>query len=393
MTDDSQRTSRHDGAETDQHDQTEQRERTEQTMSDDQTTNDETTNDETLDSADVTAEHDDDTAEHDADVDAETGADDATDAQTEDAVEHDEDKQPATPMPVDIVYDDEEDDQTPADDDAGHRPALDQTDALIASFLGTDQNADGTAAKPVSAERPAEAAPVIMASRIDREITDADSTVFATYPTLAFKHVQVAAGKAEPPFRDPLTMEFYARRVYVVTVSSEAQRMALMGLLTGMTRPSAGHMTFKSKDMQELTGAEYRGHFVGLMLQRNTLRADLSAIDNVTNAMEASGRNFLKPKAVIADELLQRVGLPSELNDTRVSKLPELHRRRVALAKALCCEPAAVIADDPVAGVDEPVRGQLLDVLRQAARKENRTVIIVTSDASLKSVADKTYEL
>lgn len=383
MTDDSQRTSRHDGAETDQHDQTEQRERTEQTMSDDQTTNDETTNDETLDSADVTAEHDDVTAEHDADVDAETGADDA------------EDKQPATPMPVDIVYDDEEDDQAAADDDAdaGHRPALDQTDALIASFLGTDQNAGDTAAKPVSAERPAEAAPVIMASRIDREITDADSTVFATYPTLAFKHVQVAAGKAEPPFRDPLTMEFYARRVYVVTVSSEAQRMALMGLLTGMTRPSAGHMTFKSKDMQELTGAEYRGHFVGLMLQRNTLRADLSAIDNVTNAMEASGRNFLKPKAVIADELLQRVGLPSELNDTRVSKLPELHRRRVALAKALCCEPAAVIADDPVAGVNEPVRGQLLDVLRQAARKENRTVIIVTSDASLKSVADKTYEL
>lgn len=382
MTDDSQRTSRHDGAETDQHDQTEQRERTEQTMSDDQTTNDETTNDETLDSADTTAEHD-------ADVDAETGADDAEDT-TDDA----EDKQPATPMPVDIVYDDEEDDQAADDDaDAGHRPALDQTDALIASFLGTDQNAGGTAAKPVSAERPAEAAPVIMASRIDREITDADSTVFATYPTLAFKHVQVAAGKAEPPFRDPLTMEFYARRVYVVTVSSEAQRVALMGLLTGMTRPSAGHMTFKSKDMQELTGAEYRGHFVGLMLQRNTLRADLSAIDNVTNAMEASGRNFLKPKAVIADELLQRVGLPSELNDTRVSKLPELHRRRVALAKALCCEPAAVIADDPVAGVDEPVRGQLLDVLRQAARKENRTVIIVTSDASLKSVADKTYEL
>ncbi|NMN00624.1 ABC transporter ATP-binding protein [Bifidobacterium sp. DSM 109958] len=360
--------------ERDQHEQPEPTEKTEQTMSDDQNTD----------------QHDDDQTNADQ-TNAETT--DQTTADADDNAETDtETKDAATPMPIDIVYDDEED--APADAaDAGHRPALDQTDALIASFLGTDAPKDAAGAKPVSAEKPAEAAPVIMASRIDREITDADSTVFATYPTLAFKRVEVAAKQGGSPFPEPLDLAFYDRRVYVVTVSSEAQRMALMGLLTGMTRPAGGHVMFKSKDMQELTGTEYRSHYVGLMLQRNTLRADLSAIDNVTNAMEASGRNFLKPKHIIAEELLQRVGLPSELHETRVAKLPEIHRRRVALAKALCCEPAAVIADDPVAGVDEPVRGQLLGVLKQVARKENKTVVIVTTDASLASVADKTYAL
>lgn len=294
---------------------------------------------------------------------------------------------------VDIVYDDEEDDGAAAGDDE-HRPALDQTDALIASFLGTDANAVKTAAKPASAQQPAEAAPVMVASKIDREITDNDSTVFSTYPALAFKQVVPATRRgAAAPFDDPLDLAFYSRRVYAVSVHSDEQRIALLELLAGLARPSSGRIMFKSKNMDEITGAEYRGHFAGLVLQRNALRTDLTALDNITNAMEASGRNFLKPKPIIAEELLNEVGLPAELHSTAVSALPEIHRRRVAIARALCCEPALLIADAPVAGIEDPTRSELLGLFKKIARKDDKAVIIVTSGDDLSGFVDKTITL
>ncbi|KAB8287395.1 ATP-binding cassette domain-containing protein [Bifidobacterium avesanii] len=298
------------------------------------------------------------------------------------------DDQPA--VPYGIVYDDAEED---------HKPALDQTDALIAAALGLP--ADGAAkaaatkdAKPASAEKPAEAAPVMVASKIDKEISRKDSVVFSTYPTLAFKHVGYAYKKNGPKALDAVDLAFYDRRVYAVVPSSDEQRVTLLGLMTAMLRPTDGRVMFKSKDLEEITGNEFRGHFAGLVLQRNSLRGDLTALDNIVNAMEASGRNFLKPKPLIAEDLLEEVGFPSEHNGTPARELPDIYLRRVAIAKALSCEPAMIIADEPVAGLEDPTRGDIIALLRRIAHKENKTVVIVTTDADLAhDAADKIYTL
>lgn len=300
-------------------------------------------------------------------------------------------------VPFGIVYDDETDDETGAaadDAESGeHKPALDQTDALIASFLGTDAASPSTAdAKPVSKEKPAEAAPVMVASKIDKEITDNDSVVFSTYPTLAFKHVTFTAKKGAEPLIDDADLAFHDRRLYVVRVRSDEQRIAVLSLMANMAHPTEGHVMFKSKDLEELTGAEYRGHFAGLIPQLNAVRADLGALDNIVNAMEGSGRNFLKPKPLIAESLLTKVGVPSEYHDALIATMPDVMRRRVAIAKALCCEPSLIIADNPVQDVEDPERGELLDLFKRIAHKDGKTVIIIAStDEPLP--ADKTYSL
>ncbi|MBT1180328.1 ATP-binding cassette domain-containing protein [Bifidobacterium vespertilionis] len=295
-------------------------------------------------------------------------------------------------VPFGIVYDDE--DTLPAADDAvnaDHKPQLDQTDALIAAALGLP--ADAKKAEPASKEKPAEAAPVMVASKIDREISDDNSLVFSSYPTLAFKRVSYAPKRGENLLED-VDLAFYDRRVYAVVVSSDEQRVAVLSLLSALTRPTSGHVMFKSKDMDEITGSEFRGHFAGLVLQRNSLRGDLSVLDNIVNAMEASGRNFLKPKPLIAEDLLEEVGFPTEHNETKASKLPDIHLRRAAIAKALSCEPAILIADEPVAGLEDPTRSDILNILKKVARKDNKTVIIVTADAAMAAeVADKVYTL
>lgn len=296
-------------------------------------------------------------------------------------------------VPFGIVYDDE--DTLPAADDAtnaDHKPQLDQTDALIAAALGLPAD-DAKKAEPASKEKPAEAAPVMVASKIDREISDDNSLVFSSYPTLAFKRVSYAPKRGENLLED-VDLAFYDRRVYAVVVSSDEQRVAVLSLMSALARPTGGHVMFKSKDMDEITGTEFRGHFAGLVLQRNSLRGDLSVLDNIVNAMEASGRNFLKPKPLIAEDLLEEVGFPTEHNETKASKLPDIHLRRVAIAKALSCEPAVLIADEPVAGLEDPTRSDILNILKKVARKDNKTVIIVTADAAMAAeVADKVYTL
>lgn len=305
----------------------------------------------------------------------------------------------APAVPFGIVYDDEADEQSVADGAAegGHAPALDQTDALIAAALGLPAKdaAKATAdAETTSGEKPAEAAPVMVASKIDREISREDSIVFSTYPTLAFKRVGYTAGRRGPKVLDGVDLAFYDRRVYAVVPSSDEQRVALLTLMTAMGRPEEGHVMFKSKDLEEIAGTELRGHFAGLVLQRNSLRGDLTALGNIVNAMDASGRNFLKPKPLIAEDLLAEVGFPAEHNETRVSELPDIHRRRVAIAKALSCEPAVIIADEPVAELEDPTRSEIIALFRRIAHKDNKTVVIVTEDADLAhDVADKIYTL
>ena len=318
-------------------------------------------------------------------------------AENNDADDANPDAEPQQPeIPFGIVYDDETDDKPGSPNAAeagGCQPAMDQTDALIASFLGTDAaSPSATDATPVSKEKPAEAAPVMVASKIDREITNNDSIVFSTYPTLAFKHVTYTVKKGAEPLIDDADFAFHSRRLYAVRVHSDEQRIAAISLMANMAHPTTGHVMFKSKDLEELTGAEYRGHFAGLIPQLNAVRGELSAMDNIVNAMEGSGRNFLKPKPLIAESLLNKVGVASEYHDALVATMPDVMRRRVAIAKALCCEPSLIIADNPVLDIEDPERGELLDLFKRIAHKDGKTVIIIDStDGPLP--ADRTYML
>jgi putative ABC transport system ATP-binding protein len=68
-------------------------------------------------------------------------------------------------------------------------------------------------------------------------------------------------------------------------------------------------------------------------------------------------------------------------------------KQRVAIARALAASPSVVLADEPTASLDASVGLQILDLFRELARSEGRSLLIVTHDPKVRRVADRVVHI
>ena len=81
-----------------------------------------------------------------------------------------------------------------------------------------------------------------------------------------------------------------------------------------------------------------------------------------------------------ADAALHRVGM-YPLRHRLIGELSGGQRRRVLLARALSNDPALLLLDEPVAGLDATAQHQFLDTVDEL-RREGKTVVLTTHDLS-----------
>lgn len=230
-----------------------------------------------------------------------------------------------------------------------------------------------------------------LSERLDKELGSnaADKVLLKAYPSLALNKVTVTDAKTGHNTLDRVSADCYAGHTYAFKVESDDERVALLSVMTGMMRPNDGAVMNKSLNVLEIEPGELRGHRLGIIPQRYAVRDDLSAERNVLYAMDASGRTFLKPKPVIARELLERVGFDSETPNTAVGKLPVLQQRLVAIARAISCDAEVIIADEPTGGLDPDESVAVLKTLIALTHGDpKRCVIIVTGDDEVAEVAE-----
>ncbi|MDE5641261.1 MAG: ATP-binding cassette domain-containing protein, partial [Bifidobacterium castoris] len=169
-------------------------------------------------------------------------------------------------------------------------------------------------------------------------------------------------------------------------------------MLTGFLTPTRGRVLTKTTSFVELSPLELRGHRIGAILAMWPLRLELSAADTLIYTMDASGRNFLKPIPVVAQDLLRAVGFgaadtaddaadtaaaieTADRSRTRVRDLDAVDAARVAVARAIANDPDIVVADEPTARLDDADAATILDLLRAQLHTDAkaRTVIVVTA--------------
>lgn len=239
-----------------------------------------------------------------------------------------------------------------------------------------------------------------VSSQLDREIKHhrkKDAFFFKANPTFALNHVTVTNRKTGRNILDDLSLSFHAGATHAVLVDAEdrEQHQALLATMVGMVRTDRGNVMHKSTNLSDVEPVEMLGHRIGFIPQRFAFRPDLDAESNVLYAMDASNRNFLKPKPVIARDLLKRVGFDEVTSGLAVGEVSELNQRRVAIARALSCEAEVIIADEPTAGLDADDAAVVLDLLKKFKRDADRkrAIIVVTTNPEIADAMEHSVEL
>lgn len=311
---------------------------------------------------------------------------------------------------IEELAEDLDDSADTIDDDA--TDTTDTTDTTDAAA------AEGANAAAADATDDAASVSASVSATLDKEIrhSDADDAVFRAYPMLAFDGVGVDDRKTHEHIWDDLTLRCEAGRSYGILVDSDDDRRhnTLVALLTGFLMPTRGRVLTKTTSFADLSSLELRGHRIGAILAMWPLRRELSAADNLIYTMDASGRNFLKPIPVVAQDLLRAVGFTDSADSdtadsaddsaaiatadharTRVRDLDAVDASRVAVARAIATDPDIIVADEPTAALDDDDATTILDLLCAQLHTDTkaRTVIVVTADPQVAAQLDETIDL
>jgi putative ABC transport system ATP-binding protein len=175
---------------------------------------------------------------------------------------------------------------------------------------------------------------------------------------------------------------------------SGSGKSTLLNILGCLDRPTRGRYWLGGRDVSELdrtAQAWVRLHYIGFVFQTFHLIAHSTALENVALPLHYAGI----PKVVAhqrAQALLGRVGLGHRL-DHRPNQLSGGQRQRVAVARALACNPRIILADEPTGALDTRTGQEILGLLLELHAEQNLTLVLVTHDPAIASVANRQIEI
>ena len=176
--------------------------------------------------------------------------------------------------------------------------------------------------------------------------------------------------------------------------SGKSSLLNILGLLDGMYEGEYLLDGINVADLTEKEQAGLRGEKIGFVFQSFHLLKDLTALDNVKMALIlANERKALKQrmgkKEMIekSQYMLERLGMKEHMNK-KASELSGGQQQRVAIARALVNDPSVLLADEPTGALDQK-NGELLLELLTEIHEDGKSIVIVTHDPKVASVAER----
>ena len=190
-------------------------------------------------------------------------------------------------------------------------------------------------------------------------------------------------------FKD-INLTFEKGKIYSILGQSGSGKTTFLSLLAGLDSPKAGEIYLEDNDINKSGLTNYRKNSVSTIFQAYNLMTYMTARQNVQTALEISNKPVDNAKI---EELFELVGIPKEMIDKPVLQLSGGQQQRVAIVRALATEHDLIIADEPTGNLDEETTQDIVNIFKDIAHKQNKTVIIVTHETAVAQETDVTFEL
>ena len=173
---------------------------------------------------------------------------------------------------------------------------------------------------------------------------------------------------------------------------SGSGKSTLLHILGGLVKPTHGEVYLEEQPLYELndhTLTRLRRRRMGFIFQFFNLISTQNVIENIVLPIHLDNGNVDED---YVNEIIELLGL----QDKKIAFIHELsggQQQRVAIARALASKPAIIFADEPTGNLDAKSSKEVVDLLKIAQRKYHETVVMVTHDEQIASVADRIITL
>ena len=189
-----------------------------------------------------------------------------------------------------------------------------------------------------------------------------------------------------------LSYTFEAGKVYAIKGKSGSGKTTLLSLISGLEKCSEGKIIFDNKDLKQMNLDEYRSTHIGIVFQSYNLLPYLTALENITLAMDIS-KEKISDKKGKALQLMQKVGLDESYANRKILKLSGGEQQRIAIARSLAYDAKMIVADEPTGNLDKDTENDIMRIFKDLAKKDNKCIIIVTHSENVCKQSDVIYEL
>lgn len=172
--------------------------------------------------------------------------------------------------------------------------------------------------------------------------------------------------------------------------ASGSGKSTLLNLMAGIEKLSSGQIMIKGRNvhrMSEKSLAKFRQNNLGFVFQSYNLLNSMTAIENVELPLVFKHMK-IKRRRKLARDMLNKVGLGDRLKH-RPTEMSGGQQQRVGIARAFVSNPEIVFADEPTGNLDSKTSMEVMDIIKNMARANNQTIVMVTHDQNLTKYADR----
>jgi len=186
------------------------------------------------------------------------------------------------------------------------------------------------------------------------------------------------------------TIKLEPGEIAVLTGPSGSGKTTLLTLIGALRSVQEGSVTVLGQELRalELKSLVRVRRDIGFIFQLHNLFESLSALENVTMAIDLVSGGSRQERLVRAREMLEILGLGARLH-LKPARLSGGERQRVSIARALVNRPRLILADEPTAALDKDSGKSVVDLFQQLCRQEGCGVLMVTHDSRVLGAADR----
>ncbi|KOR25402.1 ABC transporter ATP-binding protein [Clostridium sp. L74] len=213
---------------------------------------------------------------------------------------------------------------------------------------------------------------------------------------IELKNIKKVYGKSEAKtiaLKD-INLSVQQGEMIAIMGPSGSGKSSLLNIIGCIDSPTDGTYLLNGQEINKLNFnklSKIRNKDISFIFQEFALLNEFTVLDNVILPLNFRKMSYNEKKSV-ALKYLEKLQI-KDLSSKKVINLSGGQKQRVAIARSLIQESKLILADEPTGSLDQENGKNIMNILKDLNKNQNKTIIIVTHDENIANYCDKVVNM